>query len=80
MSQCCLQVMLWERKIQLKREMQAALDPSVGADIVGAMQKEVHRMQLRQNDLALQQERLLNELERGISKRDTISIKVWLAS
>ncbi|KAK9821181.1 hypothetical protein WJX74_006086 [Apatococcus lobatus] len=69
------EVMLWERKIQLKREMQAALDPTVGADVVGAMQKEVHRMQLRQNDLALQQEKLLNELERGIAKRDTISIK-----
>ena len=68
--------MLWERKIQLKREMQAALDPTVGADVVGAMQKEVHRMQLRQNDLALQQEKLLNELERCIAKRDTISIKV----
>ena len=38
------QVMLWERKIALEREMQQALDPSVGAIETTAMKKEIHRM------------------------------------
>jgi hypothetical protein len=29
------QIMLWERKIQLEKETQAALDPEVGNDVVG---------------------------------------------
>ena len=29
------QIMLWERKIQLEKETQAALDPHAGSDVVG---------------------------------------------
>lgn len=43
--------MLWERKLSLEREMQEALDPSVGTDVVGAMKKEIHRMQMRHAEL-----------------------------
>jgi len=64
------QIMLWERKLQLDREMQQLLDPTVGQvgcplhdvqnvlcvpletdlvlqDVLGAMKKEIHRMELR---------------------------------
>ena len=43
--------MLWERKIQLEKEMQDVLDPNVGQDVVGEMKKEIHRMQLRHGEL-----------------------------
>ena len=42
-----LQVMLWERKIHLEKEMQEALDPSVGQAETTMMKKEIHRMELR---------------------------------
>jgi len=71
-----LQVMLWQRKIELEREMNDVLDPSVGGDVVGAMKKEIHRMQLRAGELARIQESLLLDLERSIAKRDTIALKV----
>ena len=70
------QVMLWQRKIELEREMNDVLDPSVGGDVVGAMKKEIHRMQLRAGELARIQESLLLDLERSIAKRDTIALKV----
>ena len=69
------QVMLWQRKIELEREMNDVLDPSVGGNVVGAMKKEIHRMQLRAGELARIQESLLLDLERSIAKRDTIALK-----
>lgn len=68
--------MLWQRKIELEREMNDVLDPSVGGDVVGAMKKEIHRMQLRAGELSRIQESLLLDLERSITKRDTIALKV----
>lgn len=39
--------MLWERKIQLTREMRAAVDSEMGQGEIQAMRTEVHRMQVR---------------------------------
>lgn len=71
--------MLWQRKIELEREMNDVLDPSVGGDVVGAMKKEIHRMQLRAAELSRIQESLLLDMERSITKRDTIALKVTLS-
>lgn len=51
--------MLWERKLQLEKELQEALDPNIGGDIVEAMKKEIHRMELRLSELMRQQEKLI---------------------
>ncbi|CAG9461572.1 unnamed protein product [Pedinophyceae sp. YPF-701] len=69
------QIMLWERKIQLEKEMQEAIDPEVGREVVEAMRKEIHRMKLRFTELLRLQERLITEMERGISKRGVIGDK-----
>lgn len=92
------QIMLWERKLQLDREMQQLLDPTVGQvgcplhdvqnvlcvpvetdlvlqDVLGAMKKEIHRMELRKADLERVKEQLMKELEKSVDKRDTISLK-----
>merc|ERR1711959_863336 len=69
------QVMLWERKIHLEREMQEALDPSVGQVESTAMKKEIHRMGLRLDQLKRRPEQMIMEMERAIYKRDAIQMK-----
>jgi len=69
------QILLWERKIHLEREMQATIDPNVGQDVVGAMKKEIHRMKLRHQELIRQQEKLISDMERAIHKREFIANK-----
>lgn len=49
--ECEKHILLWERKIQLEREMQEALDPNVGQSELQDLKKEIHRMELRLEDL-----------------------------
>merc|ERR1719188_1474242 len=69
------QVLLWERKITLEREMQEALDPNIGQADAAAMKKEIHRMELRLDQLKRRQEQMVVEMERAIDKRDAIALK-----
>merc|ERR1719356_1310347 len=69
------QALLWERKITLEKEMQEALDPNVGQSDVAAMKKEIHRMELRLEQLKRKQEQMIIEMERAINKRDPIQLK-----
>jgi chromosome segregation ATPase len=69
------QVMLWERKIHLEKEMQQALDPSIGQAETTAMRKEIHRMELRYEQLKRRQDQMIQEMERVIHKRDAIQLK-----
>merc|ERR1719277_181021 len=69
------QVLLWERKIALEKEMQQALDPNIGQAEAAAMQKEIHRMELRLEQLKRRQEQMIMEMERAINKRDAIQLK-----
>merc|ERR1719436_2221978 len=69
------QVLLWERKITLEKEMQEALDPNIGQADTQAMKKEIHRMELRLDQLKRRQEQMILEMERAIHKRDAISMK-----
>jgi chromosome segregation ATPase len=69
------QLLLWEKKIQLERETQAALDPEVGMAEIKAMEKEIHRMRLRLETLKREQERMIVEMERSIYKRESISLR-----
>ena len=45
------QILLWERKIQLEKEMQEEVDPEYGANEIGQMRKEIHRMELMYDQL-----------------------------
>merc|ERR1712060_419479 len=69
------QVLLWERKITLEKEMQEALDPNIGQADAQAMQKEIHRMELRLDQLKRRQEQMIKEMEQAIHKRDAICLK-----
>ena len=77
--ECERQIMLWERKIQLERETQAALDPDVGGDVVGAMKKEIARMTHRKTELARVQEALMRKVEQAVYKREAVAAKARLA-
>jgi len=66
------QIMLWEKKTQLARETRAAVDSEVGAGEIKAMKAEIHRMQVRFTQLMKQQERMIQEMEKSVSRRDTI--------
>jgi len=69
------QVMLWEKKIQIERETQAALDPEIGMAEAKSMEKEIHRMKLRLDNLKREQERMLKAMETAIMKREQISVR-----
>lgn len=69
------QVMLWERKIHLEKEIHEALDPAAGQMETTCMKKEIHRMELRRDQLKRRQEQMILEMERSIYKRDSIALK-----
>ncbi|KAK9790582.1 hypothetical protein WJX73_005807 [Symbiochloris irregularis] len=70
------EVTLWERKLQLEREMRAALEAGPdSASAVAAAQHELSRSQARHADLLKTQERLMSAMEEAISRRDTITFK-----
>lgn len=68
------QILLWEKKIQLEKETQAALDPTHGQAELKGMKKEIHRMELRLNQLRRHQEAMISEMERTISKQESIKL------
>lgn len=66
------QILLWERKINLEREMQETLDPNYGQKEIQELKKEIHRMELRLDDIRKKQENVILEMERAVYKRETI--------
>ncbi|KAJ8414223.1 hypothetical protein AAFF_G00050930 [Aldrovandia affinis] len=66
------QVMLWEKKTQLARESQLAVNSEIGQGDIQSMKAEIHRMEVRYGQLMKQQGRLLNEMEAMVARRGTI--------
>jgi len=69
------QIKLWEKKIQLEKETQQALDPTVGQSEVKSMEREIHRMKIRYDNLTREQEKMIKEMEVAILKRETIATR-----
>lgn len=69
------QILLWERKITLEKEMIDTLDPTIGQAEIVAMKKEIHRMELRYEVLRKKQEDYIKEMEQCVFKRETIQLK-----
>ncbi|CAH8670716.1 unnamed protein product [Schistosoma rodhaini] len=65
-------IMLWEKKVQLCEETKKSVDCDIGQGEMNVMRHEIHRMEVRKSSLLQQQERLIQALERSVSKRDTI--------
>eukprot|EP00057_Strongylocentrotus_purpuratus_P014575 XP_011669049.1 PREDICTED: LOW QUALITY PROTEIN: coiled-coil domain-containing protein 40 [Strongylocentrotus purpuratus] len=66
------QIMLWEKKTQLAREAKATVDSEVGQGEIRAMSAEIHRMEVRHTQLMKLQEKLIQDMEKAVSRRDTI--------
>ncbi|KGL94786.1 Coiled-coil domain-containing protein 40, partial [Charadrius vociferus] len=69
------QIMLWEKKIQLTKEMRAAVDSTTGQGELQAMRTEIHRMQVRYGQLMKQQEKMIRDMEASVSHREAIAIR-----
>jgi hypothetical protein len=67
--------MCWEKKIQLAKETQAALDPNVGATEIREMSLEIHRMSLRYASMLKLQEKMIQEMEKSVYRRESIGTK-----
>jgi hypothetical protein len=68
-------MMLWEKKIQLAKETQSALDPNVGATEIREMSLEIHRMTLRYASMLKLQEKMIAEMEKSVYRRESINSK-----
>ena len=62
------QIMLWDKKMQLAKETKAAVDSEVGQGEIRAMKAEIHRMQVRYTQLMKQQEKMVQEMEKSVSR------------
>ncbi|XP_045670425.1 coiled-coil domain-containing protein 40 [Ursus americanus] len=67
------QIMLWEKKIQLAKEMRASVDSETGQTEIRAMKAEIHRMKVRHGQLLKQQEKMIRDMELAVARRETIS-------
>ena len=71
------QVLLWERKLQMEREMRAALE--AGPDSTGTVaqaEADLQKAEARHVELLRVQERMIAQMEAAISRRDSITTKV----
>ncbi len=66
------QIMAWEKKTQLAIEARQAVDKEIGQGEIKAMKKEIHRMEVRVGALKQLQEKLIGEMEKAVSRRETI--------
>ncbi|NXC37809.1 CCD40 protein, partial [Penelope pileata] len=69
------QIMLWEKKLQLTKEMRSAVDSERGQGEIRAMKAEIHRMQVRYGQLMKQQEKMIRDMEASVSRREAIAIR-----
>lgn len=69
------QIMLWEKKAQLAKEARQTVNSEIGQGEVHAMKAEIHRMEVRLSGLMKNQEKLIQDMEKSVSKRDTIAAR-----
>ncbi|NWU21988.1 CCD40 protein, partial [Dyaphorophyia castanea] len=67
------QIQLWEKKIQLAKEMREAADSLFEHGEIPDMKTEIRRMQVRYGQLLKQQETLIRAMEACVSHRETIT-------
>lgn len=69
------QILLWERNIQLEKEMQEKLDPEFDQNDIQKMKKEIHLLEINLESIEKQQKRLIIEMERIVYKKESIQLK-----
>ncbi|OHT06027.1 hypothetical protein TRFO_05664 [Tritrichomonas foetus] len=69
------EIMLWEKKLVLMKQMKDALDPNYGASELRTMKKEIARMELRLKQIKKQQGVIVQEMEFALKRRETIATR-----
>ncbi|NWR42238.1 CCD40 protein, partial [Regulus satrapa] len=69
------QILLWEKKFQLAKEMREATDALLEHGAIHDMKTEIRRMQVRYGQLQKQQELLIRAMEACVSQRETITTR-----
>ncbi|KAL0246176.1 hypothetical protein GEMRC1_007390 [Eukaryota sp. GEM-RC1] len=69
------QIQLFERMIQLQREMEATLDPQADEGVIKTMEQEIQRMKLRLKELKRRQKELTDHMVKTVQKRKYIRLK-----
>jgi coiled-coil domain-containing protein 40 len=72
---CERDIMFWERKLQVARETEMALDPTIGRAEIEKMKKEISFMEQRMTQLQREQKFLIEEMQKLIDHRDVIRTK-----
>lgn len=72
---CERDIMFWERKLQIARETEMALDPTIGKAEIEKMKKEIGFMEQRMTQLQREQKFLIEEMQKLIDHRETIRTK-----
>ncbi|KAF2973998.1 hypothetical protein EK904_014391 [Melospiza melodia maxima] len=67
------QILLWEKKFQLAKEMKDTTDALTEHGEIHDMKTEIRRMQVRYGQLQKQQEMLIRAMEACVSQRETIT-------
>ncbi|KAJ9443386.1 Coiled-coil domain-containing protein 40-like protein [Diplonema papillatum] len=68
-------VMFWEKKIQIAKETELALDPMVGKEEINRMKREIYIMEQRLQNLKKEQKRKVEEMEKQIDHREVLRAK-----
>lgn len=69
------QILLWERNIQLEKEMQEKLDPEFDQNDIQKMKKQIHLLEMNLESIEKQQKKLIIEMERIVYKKESIQLK-----
>ncbi|XP_035157863.2 coiled-coil domain-containing protein 40 isoform X1 [Callithrix jacchus] len=67
------QIMLWEKKIQLAKEMRSSVESEIGQPEIRAMKSEIHRMKVKLGQLLKQQEKMICAMEMAVARRETVT-------
>lgn len=68
-------VMFWEKKIQIAKETELALDPNVGKDEINRMKREIYIMEQRLANLQREQKQKVEEMQKLVDHRDVLRTK-----
>ncbi|XP_069887688.1 coiled-coil domain-containing protein 40 [Dipodomys merriami] len=69
------QIMLWEKKIQLAKEMRFVVDSEAGQTEIRAMKAEIQRMKVSLGKLLKQQEKMIRDMEMAVARREAIVVQ-----
>eukprot|EP00667_Euglena_gracilis_P002731 EG_transcript_2736 len=69
------QIMFWEKKIQIAKETEMALDPNVGREEINRMKQEIYIMEQRLATLKKEQKRKIEEMTKAIDHREVLRDK-----